>query len=224
MDVFTVFRNKKMFYTAITLLTLIIVVNLPYPHDVSFGESVASKLNIPIQSSQGFHYLGISSIILFFTSLFLLNNSLEKYNGRMLVLAFILFTAAPSMIVGTIQKTLATGVYAVQYDKERSNCQFDMIDEDTLRGECELHFVNHSRDEVEFTIEFYERYVFDNNIGAETLLNEGTPNVVKLHKKAFKTVRIVKDIDVSTMKNHIESGSSNGVNIIIHSGDNARNL
>ncbi|WP_047986499.1 hypothetical protein [Ornithinibacillus californiensis] len=218
------FRNKKMFYTAITLLTLIIVVNLPYPHDVSFGESVASKLNIPIQSSMGFHYLGISSIILFFASLFLLNNSLEKYNGRMLVLAFILFTAAPSMIVGTFQKTLATGVYAVHYEKDRSNCQFNMIDEDTLRGECELHFVNHSRDEVEFTIEFHERYFFDGVKQAETLMNEGTPNVVRLHKKERRTVRIEKNIDVSTMENHIEGGNSSGVYIIIKSGDKVREL
>ncbi|WP_339217014.1 hypothetical protein [Ornithinibacillus sp. FSL M8-0202] len=55
-------------------------------------------------------------------------------------------------------------------------------------------------------------------------MNNNDPYEVKLKGNERKTVKIESNIDVSNMENHIEQGSSTGVNIIIKSGEKIRKL
>jgi hypothetical protein len=99
-----------------------------------------------------------------------------------------------------------------------------MIDAKTLRGKCELPFENHSRKDVKFTIEFYEKYLFEDDIRMVSLMNNNADYEVKLKGNESKTLIIESDIDVSNIENHVESGSSTGVNIVIKSKGKLRKL
>ena len=217
-------RNKKMLYLALILFVASLVLNFHFPHESPYGETVASVLNIPVQSVNGLQYVGIASFALLIASLYFFTKSVNKYHGRIVLLAIIIAMFAPSLIASSFQKTFATGIYAVSYERDWSNCRFEMIDETTLRAECELLFENYSRNDVQFTIEFYEKYYFENDVQMVSLMNKNVPYVVKLKGNERKMVKIKSEIDVSNIENHVESGSSTGVNIIIKSGEKVRKL
>ena len=217
-------KSKKMLYLALIPFTASLALNFPFPHESSYGETVAAALNIPVRSVDGLHYVGIASLALLIASLYFLTKSVNKYQGRVVLLAIILAMVAPFMIASSFQKTFATGIYAVSYERDWSNCRFDMIDESTLHGECELPFENYSRNDVQFTIEFYEKYYFEDDVRMVSLMNNNAPYVVKLKGNERKTVKIESNIDVSNIENHVEQGSSTGVNIIIKSGEKIRKL
>ena len=217
-------KSKKKFYLALILLVITMVFNFPFPHESPYGETIVSVLNIPIRSVNGFHYVGIASFLLFIVGLYLLVNSVEKYNGRLVVVAIIIVLAGPSMIANSFQKTFAKGIYAVSYERDLSRCHFEMINETTLLGECELPFENYSRNDVHFSIEFYEKYYFEDDVQMVSLMNNAAPYEVKLKGHERKTVKIKRNIDVSNMENHIEGGDASSVNIIIKSGEKSRRL
>lgn len=89
-----------------------------------------------------------------------------------------------------------------------------------LNGECHLVMENFSKDEVQFTVEFYDRYdkeMFE-------LMNEYGPYTVTLQGKSEKTVWIETKMDVSNLEEVIAHGSASGFNIIIKSGETSRYL
>ena len=103
-------------------------------------------------------------------------------------------------------------------------CNFDMINEETLRGECELPLKNHSENDVQFSIEFYESS--PSKYGPKvSLMNKNGPYKVRLKGKESKVVQIEADIDVSKIKKHSDGGAMTGsVPIIIRSGEKSRKL
>lgn len=217
-------KSKKMLYLALVLFIGFLVLNFPFPHESPYGETVASVLNIPVQSVNGIQYVGIASLVLLIASLYFLTKSVKKYHGRVVLLAFIIALVAPSMLASSFQETVATGIYAVSYERDISNCRFDMIDATTLHGECELSFKNYSRNDVQFTIEFYEKYNIEDDIQMVSLMNNNAPYEVRLKGNQSGMVKIESNIDVSKTENHVTSGGSTGVNIIIKSGGKVRKL
>ncbi|MEH7238526.1 hypothetical protein [Bacillus sp. JJ1562] len=217
-------KNKKILYLALILFIASLVLNFPFPHERPYSKTVASVLNIPVQSVNGLEYVGIASLVLLFASLYLLSKSVKKYNRRVVWLAIIIALFAPPMMASAFQKTFAKGVYAVSYEREMSNCQFEMIDETILHGECELPFENYSRDDVQYTIEFYEIDGFEEDIQMVSLMNNNAPYKVELKGNERKMVKIESNIDVSKMESHIEQGWSSYINIIIKSGEKTRKL
>ena len=217
-------KNEKMFYLALFLFIASLFLIFPFPHESPYGETVASVLNIPVQSVNGLQYVGVISLALLIASLYFLTKSLNKYQGRVVLIAIIIAMFAPSLIASSFQKTLATGIYAVSYERDWSNCRFEMIDETILRGECELPFENYSRNDIQFTIEFYEKYYFEDDVRMVSLMNNNVPYEVRLKGNERKMVKIKSEIDVSNIENHVESGNSTGINIIIKSGEKVRNL
>ena len=73
-----------------------------------------------------------------------------------------------------------------------------------------------SRDDAQFTIEFFDEY--EDDVKMISLMNIDSPYEVRLRGKERKRVKIDTDIDVSQMESHIESGDSWNMNIIIKSG------
>ena len=165
--------NKIMFYTAIVLYVALLILSLPFPNDGYLGETIATDFNIPVRSEGGISYIGFSFFFIFFTSLFLLNNSIDKYNIRLILMAILIAIFGPSSFVSLYQKTFATDIYAVSYDRDMSSCNFDMIDKKTLHGECMLPFKNYSSNDVKFSIEFYEEY--DDEFQFVTIMNNNSP-------------------------------------------------
>lgn len=217
-------KSKRMVYLALIPFIASMAINFPFPHESPYGETVVSVLNIPVQSANGLQYVGMTSLVLLITSLYILTKSVKKYHGRVVLLAIIVAIFTPPMIASSFQKTLATGIYAISYESDQSNCHFDMIDESTLHGECELPFENYSRNDVEFSIEFYEKYYFEDDVQMVSLMNNNAPLEVKLKGNERKIVKIKTDINVSNIENHVESGSATSMNIIIKSGEKSRKL
>ncbi|MFS0562058.1 hypothetical protein AB1K91_15080 [Terribacillus sp. 179-K 1B1 HS] len=217
-------KNKKMLWTSLILFIISTVMTIPFPHKNPLGETVVSVFNFPIRTVYGLHYIRIISFILFIASLFFLTRSLEKYHVRAVLFAIIIAVFLPSLIVESYQKTLATGVDAVYYDEKWSDCDFEMVGESTLSGECELPLENYSSDDVEFTVEFYEKYISEDDIPMVSLMNENAPHRIGLMAKERKLVKIKTRIDVSEMENHIEGGSASGVDIMIKAGEKMRKL
>ncbi len=138
------------------------------------------------------------------------------------MLALFILIVGPPFIIEVFQKTLASGIYAVSYDKEASSCEFIMMNEEVLRGECKLPLINHSKKDIEFTIEFYDYY---KGLWPEhSLMNNNGVHEVTLKGKETKVIDIVTEIPVSELDQFISGGSSNYVNIIFKSDQSSREL
>lgn len=198
--------------------------NFPFPHRYPYGETVFSILNIPIQTANGFQFVGIMSLLIMIIGLYLLGKSMNKYHGRFVLIAILAVLFIPTFVVSSYQKSFATGIYAVSYLSEESNCSFEMIGEHTLHGGCELPFTNNSNNDVQFTVEFYEESAYKDDLPMVSLMNNNAPYEVTLRKKESKRLKFETTIDTSNMKNHIEGGEATGVNVIIKSKDKSRSL
>lgn len=200
------------------------VLNFPFPHGNPLGQTASSILNIPIKTSNGLHYVGITALLLLIVSLFFLVKALKKYKARVTLIAIAVAIFAPLLLVDLFQKTFATGIYAISYEREESVCNFEMVNGKTLHGLCELTLQNNSEDQVGFSIDFYEEYLFEDNLPMVYLMNNSAPYVVSLNGKEKKRLKLETTIAVSNMSILIQSGESRFVNIIIRSGDKTRRL
>lgn len=217
-------KNKKLFIIGFMLFLLSLVLNFPFPHESPYGEVVLKTLNLPHRSDSGLYFIGIATLTMLIISLFFFAASVNKYRGRVVITVIIIALFAPPLLVSVFQKTLATGIYAVSYEREQSQCQFEMIDETTLKGKCELPFENFSKRDAQFTVEFYDKYLIVDDIQMVSLMNNNAPYTVTLKGRESRMVEIESNIDVSKMEKHIEQGSATFVNIIIKSGEKMRKL
>lgn len=217
-------KNKKSFYLAIVFFFASIAINIPYPNIVLYDETVV-LLNIPIKTFNGFNYVGITSFLLLIVSLYFLVKSLNKYHFRSVAIIIIVAVFLPSFLVSLYQKNFAKGIYSISYSATESHCSFKMINKATLHGECELPLKNNSRNDVQFTLEFYEPYQSQFDSQMVSLMNNNAPYKIMLRGKESKIVKIKANIDVSKMREHIYGGeTTGGVNITIKSGTQSRNL
>lgn len=219
-------RNKRFLLIAAILFVIIFVLNISYPNSYPFGETILLKLHLPTRMFENFHIIGNISVILLLVSLSLFMKSLNKYRIRLIILIIILLSILPSAIVGLYQSTFAKGIYAISYEQQAANCNFEMVKEQLLQGICALPMKNRSNKKVEFQLEFLDPWQTDDPEDPETitLMNYNGPYTVKLTGKESKVVYIKAEIDVSKMKNYIESGDAQGINIRVTSGEKSRDL
>jgi len=198
--------------------------NFQFPHKYPYGEAVFTILNIPIRFANGFHTVGITSLFLLILGLYLLMKSVNKHYGRVVFIAILVVIFTPIIVISAYQKTFATGIYAVSHMSEESTCRFEMTGKKTLYGECELSLINHSNDDVQFSVEFYEEYAFKDDFPMIALMNVNSPYAVMLRGKEKKRINIKATIDVSDMEIHIDSGEATGMEIIIKAKGKSRSL
>jgi hypothetical protein len=201
-----------------------LIINFPFPHESPFGEEALTILDIPIKTVNGLYSVRILTLFLLILSLYFLHRSLEKYHFRSIIAAIFISSLAPPILAEAYQKTMAEGIYAVSYQKQKSTCRFEMGTEETLDVICDLPFENYSNDDVKFEIEFYDKYLFEDDEKMLSLLNSNAPYKASIRANEEKEVRIETDIDVSEIKNHIISGDSSLISIIIKSRDGYRKL
>lgn len=217
-------KNKQFLTIGLIFIFASMVLNFPFPHEYPLGQAAIEVFNIPINSVNGLHYVGIAALLLLIAGLYLFAKSLKKYHGRLVVLAIIVSIFIPPYVATAYQKTFATGIYAISYDREGSICRFEMTNETTVQGECEIPFENYSKEDVQFTIEFYEKYRFEDKVKVITLMNEGGPYLANVKGQERARVKIEANIDVSEIENHVEYGEATGFNIIIKSEGKSRKL
>lgn len=214
-------ENNKKFTISFFLLFLLIIITIPFPHAYSLGEALFMKLNIPTRIFNGFHTVGLISLLLLIVGMYILVQSLKKYRIRIALLTLLIIFIAPVFLVGLFQKTFATGIYAVSYEAEESYCEFSRIDDVTLLGVCELIFKNNRNEPVTFSIEFYEE---PDDIPMVSLMNRASPYLVSLNAKEEQLVVFEAEIDVSGLENYVESGNAQWIQIIIEDNGKRREL
>ena len=217
-------KDKKYIYISVILLFISMALNFPFPHKNPYGVELISILDRPITTVNGINFVAITSLLLLLASLYLLVKSLEKYHVRFVLIAIMLAIFAPPFAANSFQKTIATGIYAISYQSDESTCNFQMKNETTLHGVCELFFENYSNENTQFTIEFYERYPFEEDVRMISLMNNDAPYEVGLSGKESKRVIIEADIDVTQMENQVEFGEAKFVSIIIKAGKITRKV
>lgn len=217
-------KNKKLFMASIILFVISMAMNFPFPHEYPVGDERITVFTIPINSADGIYYKGVFNLFLLILGMVFLHRSLEKYHLRLFFAVIIIVSLLPPFLAETYQKTLANGINAVSYIKDESECKFEMTGKNTLKGICELPFENYSNDEVSFTIGFYDKYLFEEDVKMVSLMSSGEPHSVHLLPNETKLVRIEKEMDVSQIPNLVTNGESVYISIMIQSGEKIRKL
>ncbi len=196
-------KHMKLFIFGVISVAASILLNISFPFGRPIVEILFKTIGLPVYSNNGlqsgFNFAGLTLTFIFINGITYIFYSLKKYRIRAVGLALIIGIAAPSMGVAAYQNTFASGVHAVSYDMESSECSFTFGEErGSLQGICTLPFKNNSSDTVSFTVEFletgnYKEYGFRMN----SLLNEDGPFHIELLPKETKVVQLEANIDVS---------------------------
>lgn len=218
-----IFENKKRFYIALVFFFIYLIISSHFIYE-GYPQNNTFIFSIPLKSWIGLNYVGIIGLIFLFISFYLLVKALNKYKGRMLLLALFLAAITPQVLADTYQKTFATGVYAISYEQENSECEFTMDDlEVDLQVKCELILENHSGDDIELFVEFIGLYSKRDDSMIK-LLNNDAPYKIKLQKHQKNYVEIYTTIQSSNLEYSMEGGGMSGMNIIIKSDGVERTL
>jgi hypothetical protein len=220
-------KSKKLFYLSLSLLIIFMILNFPLLNQSLHGEATSEALSVPMTTGGKFIGFGIFKLVLLICALILFTISLNKYKGRGTLVALLIAMILPTVLANTYQKTLATGIYAITYEKESSKCTVSKIAERKMLMECELPFINYSKKEKEFSIQFYESFGMDNSdpyINLLEVFNKNGPYKVMLLKKGSQTVKISTEIKVSEKELMIDGGEFHMLDIILTSDGKRRHL
>jgi hypothetical protein len=214
-------RNYKRLYIAIGFFILVMIVNLPFPHEVPFGSGSIWIMNITIRDADGFNLVGVFLLMVLCVGIYLLATSLERYRVRLVLLGLFLYSTLPLLVINVYQNTLASGIYAVDYDLDSSECQFDQLDDKRMGVTCNLPLENLSDDEVKFDVRFFNETLFEEK-NLVPLMNEDGPYEVSLQGHETKVVRIQTELDVPRLNGFSSGGSQ--IHIEISQGSKMRLL
>ena len=216
-------HNYKRLYIAIGIFVLVMILNLPFPHAVPFSAGNVYIMGIQINGSNGFNFVGLFLIVALGVSVYLLATSLEKYRIRLVFLALVLFSLLPLFAINVYQHTFASGIYAIAYDLESSECQFEKLDDKRMDVICDLPLENLSDKEVKFDIRFLNTSLLGDQRKLIPLINEAGPFEVSLHGRETKMVQLQTEVVISQLNSYSDGGSSH-VHIKIVQGNKMRRL
>lgn len=216
-------RNSKKLIIGIGLMVLVMILNFPFPHAEPFVAGNASAMNIPIQDRDGYMYGGLLLLVLFILGVYLLASSLEKYRTRLVFLAIVLYAILPFFLINIYQNTVASGIYAIHYESDSSQCEFEKLDETMMKVQCQLPFENLSEKAVNFDVSFANQVLFEDRFNVIPFINENGPYPVTLQGHESKLVIIKTEVELSKLKG-LSGGTAHQVHIEISEGNNLRRL
>lgn len=201
-------RNFERLYIAIGIFILVMIINSPFPHEVPFSAGNVYIMGIQINGSSGFNFVGLCLIVALCVGVYLLATSLEKYRVRLVFLALVLYFTLPLFTINVYQNTLATGIYAIDYDIDTSDCKFEQLGDKRMDVICNLPLENLSNDEVKFDIRFFNASLLGDQRKLIPLINESGPFEVSLQGHETKMVRIQTEVDISQLNSYSDGGST----------------
>ncbi|CAM4226283.1 hypothetical protein [Paenibacillus tarimensis] len=138
---------------AMVLAGLLILLRIPMLSGLTVAEQLVTSAGLPIYSNMeqhtGLHYVNIVLILILFTSISLLANSLNRHRFISIILLCLIMQAVPGLLFTAYQSTLASGVHALM-NNAPAECRLKKTDGD-LRGNCSLVLTNYSSREVTVT-------------------------------------------------------------------------
>ncbi|OAB44371.1 hypothetical protein [Paenibacillus glacialis] len=151
-------RDRRSLQLAIILLSMVIILCLRYPGPLNVVEWLFQSIGLPLYSGEngmGLHFANIFVLMLLVAVFFVLNRALERGMFIAFIVIMMLVSNAPGWITTSYQRLFASGVYAVEVDQSKVNCNYELKD-GSLGGTCQLALTNYSGDVVEIVpvIEF----------------------------------------------------------------------
>lgn len=218
-----VVRDVKKLLIAIGVFILVMMLNFPFPNAQVLPRAAGSMwvMNIIVSDGDGLVLKGLILLTILCVGIYLLATSLEKYRVRLVILALVLYGLTPPFLLNVYQNTFASGIYAIHYDSDASECRFEPLDAKTLDVQCDLSFENLSDDEVKFDVRFLEESFFEERFYLVPLLNEKGPYPATLQGHSKKPVRIQTTLDMSQV-NGFSGGSTYDIRVEIVQDDNMR--
>lgn len=216
----TMKKQRIFLFTAIFLFAIAIILNFPFPDKAPFGTRIFEWLGIPpysnMETETGFHFVGLTAMLLLLISLVFFNHFLPKWNGRVVAICIAFFLFGPMLLLHFYQSVFATGIHAISYEKEWSECDYELLEEKMVAEiECIIPLHYKGTKETTFEIELVERFHRPDDVKTYSYLNEQGPHIVEIYGKQKKMVRITGEIDLSKEKHYYISSYSGGIDIIL---------
>ena len=201
-------RNFNRLLLASGIFVLVMILNFPFPHAVTFSAGNVYIMGIQINGSTGFNFVGLFLIIALCLGVYLLATSLEKYRVRLVFLALVLIGLLPQYMVDFYQNTFASGIYAISYQIDSSECKFETLDDKKMDVICDLPLENLSDKEVKFDVRFSNASLLGDQRSLIPLINNAGPFDVSLQGRETKMVRIQTEVDISQLHSYSDGGST----------------
>ena len=222
-------RERSLLIKGLTFLLAVFILNIPFPNSTPLGHSVFSFLGLPIYGNEetmtGFSYANNAWAIMLLISLFLLYKSLNRHRLKLTILVAFIVTSGPGCMIEVMQKTVLSGMYAVSYDAENSNCTFETNKRETiLTGNCKLSFENNRSKPVTFEVAIDKRTFFEDEQPFLQMMNKPKLHTVTLESKGYQTVEITSSIKVADLPSELYIGEMNGFHVKIYPNGKKRYL
>lgn len=206
-------KNKQKFILSIFFILLIIIINFPFPDQIRLGEKILSSLFAFIHPNDIGKLTGFLSVVLIIFSVILFNQSIQKFKATVTFLLLIGIFISPQLLVQAYQHTIANGVYAIVYDKEKSQCTYEVLN-DELNVRCDIFFRNFSNKDVEFNLSFTQGD-FEEAKKLYAVILKDISQAVKIEKNSQQSVVIEKKKKLSNENFNFLKGNMSFVDIII---------
>ena len=168
----------------------------------------------------GFHFTGIISIILLIIGLVFLA---KRYSGKMIFVFFLAMILIPTNLFANVyQSTFANGIYALEFQQDGSNCEYDTNNSGIVEGSCKISIVNHSSNPITFRASIDQKY--DHNRFNVTDLINLKDRQLKLDAKEHRTFDVNFRHSLQSSKYQSIGGQLDIFNLIIADDDNTRQL
>ncbi|MDN9010357.1 hypothetical protein [Brevibacillus laterosporus] len=162
-------KHQKLRWAAWISLALLLLLKASFPHNTTLLYRLLQQIGIPTRI-ESFHVDGIFLLFLFVCVLVLF---LKEYGaGKTILTLWIAVPVATYLLLGGFQSFIATGVYALDYEKKRSFCNYQRDLDGLIKGSCQFRIKNHGGQEVHFSIDMPFRLIDDNTITPEPLRAE----------------------------------------------------
>ncbi|KML28460.1 hypothetical protein [Priestia aryabhattai] len=222
-------RKRSLLIKGLIFLLAVFILNIPFPNSAPLINSVFSFLGLPIYGNEetmtGFYYANNAWAIILLISLFLLYKSLNRHRLKLTILAAFIVTSGPGFMIEVMQKTVLSGMYAVSYDAENSNCTFETNKRETiLTGNCKLSFENNRSKPVTFEVAIDKRAFFEDEQPFLQMMNKPKLHTITLESKGYQTVEITSYVKVADLPSKLYIGEMNGFHINIYQNGKKRYL
>lgn len=207
---------------ALMLITGTILLNWSYPDATPLGERFFQWVGLPVWSKDksGLYFVGITSVLLLFAGVFTLRTSLQRHARKFALLALILPSWLPPQLVAAYQSLWAQGIYALEFIKDESRCNFKK-EEERVTGTCSLTFINHSGEDIRFTASIRNRDLLVGSfLESVDIPGDQALTVPPKQKKTISAAFTKIAADTHTSAN----GWFSGVKLTVRSGGQERDL
>jgi len=143
--------DRAKLWTGISLLAVIGLASVRHPHGAILFEQLFEWLGLPVHSNEarqtGWNYPGIMLGAAILYAFYCLLTGVRRDRLLLFVIAILLFSGTPDVMLHAYQRTLAPGVYAVYANEHSAHCSYK-VENERLFGSCTVQLTNRGGSEL----------------------------------------------------------------------------